>query len=73
MMKVSKKPASEFVGGEVVRTVDDTVCGLRPALHKATCVRCNLKDRLIEIELRDGPVLRYLLPLSPEATLEVAS
>lgn len=69
MSNIMRMPAAELAVGAAVRTEDETIWGWRAAWHTLATAKCDLETRMLVVELRDGPILRYLLVLERDATL----
>lgn len=69
MCNIVRVPAAELAIGTSVRTEDETPWGVRAAWHTLARAKCDLETRMLVVELRDGPTLRYLLMLEQDATL----
>ena len=59
------KRVSELIGGETIRTEDETPWGWRVGWHKIAAIHCDAKDHLVELEVRENQTLLYRMRLNP--------
>jgi hypothetical protein len=72
MRTITTTTANTLTIGSMLAIDEDTLWGPRQAIYPVTSAKCDLHDRIIEVECRDGATLRAIVRHSPEWAVRIA-